>query len=248
MADTPEATETEAKTEREVTPDRPRRPEGRPEELRVKLHSLPKVVFFYPTWIASLVCALVGLGGTGPDWLGSVWMGLFVLNLFVIAWDFTEERTLIALLGGLCLALGFVLLGVAGQVVSLLGELKPMMNGDFYWAMFGCFSIVFVIAWLGSLLDYWIIEPNEVIHRYGLFRKMKRFSTESLRWDKVIPDVMERIMLGTGQIILTTPHEKHPIIIDHVLRIGSIDDRIARVLGVKQVIAHRPMDRGDEEY
>jgi hypothetical protein len=175
-------------------------------------------------------------------------MGLFVLNLFVIAWDFTEERTVIALLGGLCLALAFVLLGIAGQVASLLGELKPMMNADFYWAMFGAFSLVFLVAWLGSLLDYWIIEPNEVIHRYGLFRKMKRFSTESLRWDKTIPDVMERVMLGTGQIILTTPHEKHPIIIDHVLRIGKIDDEIARILGVKQVIAHRPVDRGDEEY
>jgi hypothetical protein len=77
---------------------------------------------------------------------------------------------------------------------------------------------------------------------------MKRFSTESLRWDKVIPDVMERLMLGTGQIILTTPHEKHPIIIDHVMRIGHIDDQIARILGVKQVVTHRPLDRGDEEY
>jgi hypothetical protein len=237
--------ETETSPEPAAKP--PTRPEGQPEELRVKLHSLPKVVFFYPTWLASLGCGLASLGAP-PTWLGSLWMGLFVLNLFVIAWDFTEERTIIALLGGLSLTLGFFLLGIAGEVVGLLGELKPMMNGDFYWAMFGCFSIVFIIAWLGSLLDYWIIEPNEVIHRYGLFRKMKRFSTESLRWDKVIPDVMERLMLGTGQIILTTPHEKHPIIIDHVLRIGSIDDRIARVLGVKQVIAHRPMNHGDEEY
>ena len=121
-------------------PERPR-PEGPPQKLRVKLHSLPKIVFFYPTWIASLACALASLG-EAPAWLGALWMGLFVLNLFVIAWDFTEERTIIALLGGVCLALGFVLLGVAGQVASLLGELKPMMNADFYWAMFGAFSLV----------------------------------------------------------------------------------------------------------
>ena len=43
---------------------------------------------------------------------------------------------------------------------------------------------------------------------------------------------------GTGTIMLTTPHERHPVVLDHVARIGSIDDRIADILGVKAVV-HR---------
>jgi hypothetical protein len=182
------------------------------------------------------------------SWLGNAWMTVFVLNLFVIAYDFTEERTIIALLGGVAIVLALTLGGILGEVVSVLSDVNPVMNSHFYWTIFVVFSAVFLVAVIGSRLDYWIIEPNEVVHRYGLFRRMKRFSTESLRWDKVVPDVMERLMLGTGQIILTTPHEKHPIVIDHVLRIGHIDDQIARIMGVKQVISHRPLDRGDAEY
>jgi hypothetical protein len=219
----------------------------KPAVLRVKIHSLPKIVFFYPTWIVSIVCGIAAISGAA-EWFGTAWMTVFILNLFVIAYDFTEERTIIFLLGSVALVLALVLGGVVGEVVGLLADVNPTMNADFYWTMTVVFTLVFLVAWVGSRLDYWIIEPNEVVHRYGLFRKMKRFSTESLRWDKVIPDVMERLMLGTGQIILTTPHEKHPIVIEHVLGIGKIDDQIARILGVKQVVSHRPIDRGDEEY
>lgn len=54
-------------------------------------------------------------------------------------------------------------------------------------------------------------------------------------------------MLGTGTIILTTPFEKHPIVIEHVMRIGTIDAQIARVLGVKRVIESRPRPPSEDE-
>jgi hypothetical protein len=89
-------------------------------------------------------------------------------------------------------------------------------------------------------LDYWTFRPNEVVHRSGLFPKMKRYSTEELRWDKEVPDVLERILAGSGRIILSTPHERYPVIIEHVLRIGKIDDKIADLLGVKAVVTTKP--------
>ena len=104
------------------------------------------------------------------------------------------------MLGGVAAVLGLVLAGALSDVMGFLTSLKPVMNGIFYWMMFAVFGIIFLIAFIGSRLDYWEIEPNEIVHRYGMFRRMRRFSTESLRWDKVIPDVMERIMLGTGTI------------------------------------------------
>ncbi|MCC6625592.1 MAG: hypothetical protein IT385_30420 [Deltaproteobacteria bacterium] len=218
-----------------------------PTALTVKIRSLPKVIFFYPVWIFSLVCALIAAAGEPPAaWLGMAWMSLFILNLFVISFDFTEQRTVIVVLTVVVAILALVLLGALSDVTAFMTALRPQMNQTFYWMMFVTFSVIFLLAWLGSRLDYWQIEPNEIVHRYGFFRRMKRFSTESLRWDKLIPDVMERIMLGTGTIILTTPYEKHPIVIEHVMRIGSVDDQIARILGVKQVVEgkrdHLPTD------
>lgn len=218
-----------------------------PTALKVKIRSMPKVIFFYPVWILSLVCAIAAAASDPPAaWIGLSWMALFVLNLFVIAFDFTEQKTVIVALTTVVAVLTLVLLGALSDVTAFVTALRPVMNQTFYWMMFVVFGVVFLLAWLGSRLDYWEIEPNEIVHRHGIFRRMKRFSTESLRWDKLIPDVMERIMLGTGTIILTTPYEKHPIVIEHVMRIGRIDEQIARILGVKQVIEgkreHLPTD------
>ena len=68
-----------------------------------------------------------------------------------------------------------------------------------------------------------------------MFGEIKRYSTEDLRWFKEIPDVLERILLGSGRMVLTTPREPMPIVIEHVIGIGSIDERIATLLGTKNV-------------
>lgn len=65
--------------------------------------------------------------------------------------------------------------------------LRPHMDSTFYWMIFVVFSVIFFVAFLGSRLDYWKIQPNEIINRTGIFRRMCRFSTESVRWDKIIP-------------------------------------------------------------
>ncbi|TNF26237.1 MAG: hypothetical protein EP329_21590 [Deltaproteobacteria bacterium] len=204
--------------------------------LRVVIRPYPKVVFFYMTWIASLVCAIASSGGA-PDWAGVTWMSAFLFNLLVISFDFNEERTLIVVLALVAGILALLYTNALGDVGSFISGLRPTMDATFYWMIFGAFSVVFLFAWLQSRFDYWVIEPNEVIHRYGIFPKMKRFSTESLRWDKQVPDILERILLASGTIILTTPQETHPIVIQHVIGIGNVDERIAAILGVKQVIS-----------
>ncbi|MFT7579171.1 MAG: hypothetical protein ACI9MR_000833 [Myxococcota bacterium] len=213
--------------------------------LRVKVRSLPKVVFFYLTWIASLVCALAA--GDAPEpWVGALWMAIFLFNLLVISFDFNEERSLIVVLLITAGLLSLLYFGALSDVEGFINSLQPRMNDTFYWMIFGAFSVVFFFAWLQSRLDYWIIEPNEVVHRYGVFPKMRRYPTESMRWDKVVPDLLEKLLLGSGSIILTTPHEKHPIVINHVMRIGRIDDKIASILGVKQVVTDQ--HNRNEEY
>ena len=110
------------------------------------------------------------------------------------------------------------------------------MNANFYYTMFGLFSIVYLVVFLKTRFDYWEFRHNEVIHRRGVFADIKRYSTEDLRWFKEVPDVLERILAGSGRMILTTPRETHPIVIEHVLGISRIDEQVADILGVKRVI------------
>jgi len=204
------------------------------QRLRVVVRPLPKVAFFYLTWLFSLVCALWP-GEPGPG-MGVTWMGVFFFNALVISFDFNEERSVIFVLGAIVSVLALLYFGVLGSVGAWLKALSPVMNSTFYRMMFAGFSVIFAFVWLNTRLDYWEFRPNEVVHRYGLFPKMKRYSTEDMRWDKTVPDMLERLLLGTGTIMLTTPHERHPVVLEHVMRIGAIDDRIADILGVKAVV------------
>ncbi|MFT7462409.1 MAG: hypothetical protein ACI9EF_000749 [Pseudohongiellaceae bacterium] len=203
-----------------------------PDNLSVVVRPLPKVVFFYLTWLVSGICALLTPDAT----TGLIWMGTFFFNLLVISFDFNEERSIIAVLAVVVGAFCLTYFDMLGSVSAWLTGLQPIMSSTFYWMIFAGFSAVFITVWMRTRFDYWEFRPNEIVHRYGIFPKMKRYSTEDLRWDKTVPDMLERVLLGTGSIVLTTPHEKHPVILEHVMRIGYLDDRIADILGVKQVI------------
>jgi hypothetical protein len=208
--------------------------------LEIIVRPLPKVIFFYPIWIVSMFFALFPEPGALS---GQLWMGLFFFNLLVIAADFNEERSLIMGLTGVATVLALLYFDVLGSVGGWFANLQPVMNQTFYALIFGGLSLIYLLVWIRSRFDYWTFRPNEVVYRYGLFPKMKRYSTEDLRWDKEIPDVLERLLAGSGRIILTTPHERHPVIIEHVVRIGKIDDKIADLLGVKAVVHTNPQVR-----
>jgi len=199
-------------------------------DASVVIRPLPKVVFFYMTWLASLGCAL-GEGALLPHELGLLWCGVFIFNLIVVSFDFSEDRSLVVIL--FLGVLGFVLMhwGLLDLVEKWMVEVRPEMNGHFYWAMFSSFSVIFAFVWLHTRVNYWEFKTHEIIHRYGFFGKVKRYRPELVRWDKLMPDVLERILLGTGTMILSTPQEAHPILLEHVVGIGRKDNQIAAILG-----------------
>ena len=206
-------------------------------QLKVIVRPLPKVVFFYMTWLASLGCAC--LDGLFPaKVLGLAWMAIFIFNLVTIAFDFTADRCLMLLLIGAGIGYGFYHYSLSAPVQRFLQAMNPVMNQGFYMVMFGVFTIVYIFVWIQTRVNYWEFRPNEVIHRCGFFSRAKRYRPELIKWDKMVPDILERIILGTGTMILTTSQEDTPVILEHVPGISNIDDRIASVLNV-QVTASR---------
>ena len=57
-------------------------------KLEVIVRPMPKIIFFYPLWIVSLIC--IFLPESMAELAGQLWMGVFALNLLVISADFNE--------------------------------------------------------------------------------------------------------------------------------------------------------------
>ena len=205
-------------------------------EPRVVVRPLPKVIFFYLTWIASLVFGLISSTSSEmPRHLGTVWMLIFALNLVVISFDFSEVMGFAVFALILMLVFAGLYFGFLGFFGRFVGNLDVEMNATFYYTMFGLFSVIYIVVFVRSRFEYWEFRNNEVLHRTGLFGQIKRYSTEDLRWFKEVPDVVERLLLGSGRMVLTTPSERTPIVIEHVIGIGTVDDRITELLGTKNV-------------
>ncbi len=202
----------------------------------VILRAYPKVIFFWPTWIFSLLAGLIEVStSASPLHLGTVWMCIFAFNLLVISFDFTEVVSVMALALVAVLIFAGLYFGFLGFIGGFFTKLQLHMDSNFYFTIFGLFTIIYVCVLIKTRFDYWEFRNNEVIHRQGVFPDIKRYSSEDLRWFKEIPDVLERLMAGAGRMILTTPREPQPIVIEHVLMIGSIDERIADILGTQRV-------------
>ena len=208
-----------------------------PADARVVVRPVPKVVFFYMTWIASLAFGLtMHLASGDHPHLGTIWIGIFAFNLLVISFDFTEVTSFAVAF----LILAVIFAGIAFHFLGSIGDfvagLRAQMDENFYFTIFGLFTVIYLVVWVKSRFEYWEFRHNEVLHRKGVFGEIKRYSTEDLRWFKEVPDVLERILLRSGRMVLTTPREQAPLVIEHVIGIGTVDDRIAEILGEKRVV------------
>ncbi len=232
MAETPAVT-----TPPNPTPAAPAA-DAKPGGPSIVVRPMPKVVFFYMTWLASLVMGIIA-AAAGPDkmpaHLGTVWLCIFTFNLLVISFDFTEVVSIAVIFGLMALILGGLYFNFLGFIGDFFAHLDLRMNAGFYFSIFGVFSLMYIFVFIRSRFEYWEFRHNEVLHRAGIFGEIKRYSTEDLRWFKEIPDVLERILLKSGRMVLTTPRETHPIVIEHVLGIEGADERIAELLGTKRV-------------
>ena len=92
-------------------------------KLEVIVRPMPKIIFFYPLWIVSLIC--IFLPESMAEMAGQLWMGVFALNLLVISADFNEERSLIAVLVVTVAVVLTLWLDALDPVLKSIGAVKP---------------------------------------------------------------------------------------------------------------------------
>ena len=170
---------------------------------RILLVSYPKIVFLYPTIVVSLAAAIyLSLARQPLDTnteaivFSVVFLGVWVANLVVLAFDFPRTSSLALLFLFVAVVMGCVLLSVLKPevlpyVTETLREFHPLANASFYWV----FSISLGLATLGAMIvarfDCWEARPNELLHHQGLWGDLDRFPAPGVRIDKEITDVFE---------------------------------------------------------
>jgi hypothetical protein len=174
---------------------------------QIYLRSYPKVIFFWPLAIVSLVLWLLQLLDPNDPFalLGNIWLIVFFVNLFIVAFDFSSTKFFVLILVIIIVAILLFFL-VPGWIDFSGPEFNPGLTDKFYLVVTLMMAFVLGLVLLGSRFDYWKIERNEIYHKTGIFSSAERIPTKSLRILKEIPDVFEFFILRAGSITLMPGH------------------------------------------
>ncbi len=199
----------------------------------VRLRSYPKVIFFYPLLFTSLVLWIIQLIiGDSPasQYLGSFWMMIFFLNLFVIAFDFGSSKFFILILFVVVFifVMIFFVIPITGlaYVADILAALNLTLTWQFYMVAFLVLLFILIFVILSANLDYYRIERNEIYHKKGILADAERFPVKSLRLKKEIPDVFEYFILRAGSITLMPGKIDEVITLKTVLNVNKKAEQI----------------------
>lgn len=212
----------------------------------IYLVAYPKIVFLYPTFIASLLAGFYMLfagdtpGNRGAEVVSLAFLMLTAANLVVISFDFPRTTSLTLFFGFVAVGMGLTLLftfhpDLVPFVSGFFKRLKPWANSSFYFLFSTLMSLLYLIVWMMARFDYWEVRPNELMHHHGFLSDLERFSAPNLRISKEINDVFEYMLLRSGRLILHPTNEPRAFVLDNVLNINRKEEQITKMLGALQV-------------
>ena len=204
----------------------------------------PKIVFLYPTLLASFVAAVcvsfMDPTGTAYAVTTAAWLGLFTLNLSVLAFDFPRTTSLTLFCALFAVGMGLILLNVwrpamLPDAFDVVTRVRPRANPAFFWTFTGILGSMLLIVLAMRRFDYWEVRPNELLHHQGFLSNLKRYSAPQLKIEKEIDDIFEWVLLGSGTLILHPKNEPRSIVLENVPGISRKERQITKMLSALQV-------------
>ena len=213
----------------------------------------PKVVFLYPTAIASLACWILSWlsspgsaeaaeaagSAIGITWLGNLYMIVLVLNLLVFSFDFSRIKSITILIGILALVFGIgwanTQWGWFTGIKESIGRIDIQMNTQFYGAMTLFMTLILALVFVNTRFNYYEINHRELLHHHGYLGDISRMPTSGLNVHKEIYDLMEYVLLRSGRLIFYPQTKREAIVIDNVVNVNKVEDHIKDLLSVVAV-------------
>ena len=204
----PPAPEEATHAEKESLAPRP----NRDTPSKILLISYPKLIFLYPTFLASIIAGIViSLSGNEPNTVtfGTTlaFLCVFTVNFVVLTFDFPRTTSLTLFFFIAMLGMGlFTLFTFKPEALQAIGvtieALKPFANAHFFFLFSSILAAFFVAMLIAVRFDYWEVRPNELLHHHGFLSDLKRYPAPNLRIDKDINDVFEYMLLRSGRLIM----------------------------------------------
>lgn len=219
----------------------PAKPKKKPKKDpdRVIIRPWPKVIFLYPTLLASLVgwfASWLSKDGStiGNPTIGWIFMLVLSVNLLVFAFDFSRIKSITILFIGV--AVVFALLwannqwGIMSWVHEKLGKIDIRMNVQFYAFFAMLLTFMFFLVFINTRFNYYEINRNEILHHHGYLGDIRRTPTTAMRMQKEIYDLMEYALLRSGRLVFNPQTEREALVIDNVIGINDVEGRIKFLL------------------
>ena len=212
---------------------------------KILLISYPKLIFLYPTFLATIIAGIViSLSGNEPNTVtfGTTlaFLCIFTVNFVVLTFDFPRTTSLTLFFFVAMLVMGlFTLFTFKPEALAVIGvtvqALKPFANAHFFFLFAAVLASFFIAMMVAVRFDYWEVRPNELLHHHGFLSDLKRYPAPNLRIDKEINDVFEYMLLRSGRLILHARHETRAIVLDNVIFINHKEQLLTKMLGALQV-------------
>ncbi len=193
----------------------------------IYLRTYPKVIFFWPLLITSLILMFIQVFIAPSPVLGYVWFIVFFVNIFVTAFDFSSTKFFVLVLAIVIVLLILVFLvlpNVTFQLTSI--EINLALPWEFYMVMTLILAFILGIIVISTRFEYYKIEMNEIYHKTGIFSSAERFPVKSLRFKKEIPDVFEFFMLRAGKFTIMPGKADEVMILPTVLNVNKKEKQL----------------------
>lgn len=176
-------------------------------QRKIIVRSHTHVIYYYPTILMAILCSvMVPSDGSG------IWAGLFLttffINTVVVLFDFNSLRTLFLALVAAVLGLLVWHFGLGWFISQSLSLLNVRMNGHAFLTFAGFFGFLTICDFVWSHLNRWEFSANEVKHVQAFAGHSTNYPGRGLRFRVLTTDVFERLILGSGTVILMMGKKK----------------------------------------
>jgi hypothetical protein len=203
------------------------------------VRSYPETLFFYPSMIVGIIIFFIQfLAGDNPDpevakqW-GTFFFAVFAFNFLIVAFDFGIGKTAL-------IAAGFIILVLI--VILLREQLGNFLDFDLvapdismstgFYLFFDLLMIAhFILVYIYSRIDYWLISPTEIYHHRGILGDERRFgNAQHAHIEKTTPDIFEKMLFLSGDLFIKPETDPHIYRVPNVFRVNKKEKEIRGIL------------------
>lgn len=210
----------------------------------------PKIVFFYPLMFISIVCGIMQAFSQAKDSqnyvAGTLFIVFFLVNILVIAFDFPGVKALAFALTIIALVFGIILLDqkMEGKLLLGLGKMTRSLSEQL-WASTTFYFVVSAILFImigGGILanvmwNRWTVEPNRLIHKYGMPVQTKTYPVIDLEIEKQVEDVFEYILLFSGTLTFNIPNNPQ-VRLENIPFVDRAERKIRTIVRKERHVSH----------